>query len=67
MVYFQHIKSFILYRDVDPVWSYADPDPPNLVNADPDPDPVSNPDPNPGRIQDKKLPNFQKVNNDFKF
>ncbi len=24
-------------RDAVPNWSYADPDPPNLVNADPDP------------------------------
>ena len=26
-----------LCKDADPNWSYADPDPPNLVNADPDP------------------------------
>ncbi len=28
---------FLLYRYVDPHWSYADSDPLNLVNADPDP------------------------------
>ena len=33
-------------RDFDSVVSYADPDPPNLVNADPDPE--------------KKSPNFSK-------
>ncbi len=37
-------------RNVDPYWSYADPDPPYLVNADPDP----------GRIQDNKIKNFPK-------
>ncbi len=44
-------------RDVDPVWSYADPDPPNLVNADP------GPDPDPGQ----KSPNFSKSQNNFNF
>ena len=39
----QQVQIFVLQiygalsRDVDPVWSYADPDPPNLVYADPDP------------------------------
>ena len=45
---------WILSRDVDPVWSYADPDPPNLVNADPDPG-------------QKNHQIFQKVKNNFKF
>ena len=34
--------------DVDPHWSYADPDPPNFMNAYPDPNPV------PVRIKDNQ-------------
>ena len=37
------LHTIYLSSDVDPHWSYADPDPQNLVNADPDP----------GWIQDK--------------
>ena len=33
--------------DVDPHWSYADPDPQNLINMDPDPNQI--------RIQDNKI------------
>ena len=42
---------------VDPHWSYADPDPPNLVNEDPDP----------GPNHDKKSPNFSKSQKYFQF
>ena len=31
------IRLFVAAKDVVPVLSYADPDPPNLVNVDPDP------------------------------
>ena len=36
----------LFYSDLDPDWSYADPDPQNLINTDP----------GPGRIQVNKFP-----------
>ena len=47
------IRLFVAAKDVVPVLSYADPDPPNLVNVDPD--------------SGQKSPNFSKSQNNFKF